>query len=54
MSSQIMFALQEGNKSRVSNDNAETNSTGWAKDDQSSHLIKPSPYLMTAKFQKYR
>ena len=27
-----------------------SNSTGWAKDGQSSHLIKPSLHLMTAKF----
>jgi len=27
-----------------------TNSTGWAKDGQSRHLIKPSLRLMTVKF----
>jgi len=27
------------------------NSTGWAKHGQSNHLIKPSQYLMTVKFQ---
>jgi len=29
-------------------------STGWAKDGQSSHLIKPSLYSMTVKFRQVR
>ena len=35
----------------ISIDKAWTNSTGWAKDGQSSHLINPSLYLKIVKFQ---
>jgi len=35
----------------VSTDKAQTNNTGLAKDGQSCHLIKPSLFLMTVKFQ---
>jgi len=44
-----MFALQVHNKYRISIDKAHTNSTGWAKDSQSSHLTKPSLHLNDCK-----
>jgi len=46
-----MFALYvHSNRTHFNQESFKTNSTGWAKDGQSSHLIKPSLHLMTVKF----